>query len=203
MNKLISLLACAIAFSATSIAFADDAKFIINFAPTADVATEIASANAFLAAGGSSATIDPEYDTTAQGLVFELSDEDPAALTALVEVFFPADANVVNVAYFTEQEDTNEVADLNDDSADTAGADVMAHVHLLKAAPVGGMKVMLASSNPKIATVPKFVIVPAGKTSANFKIHPAKKVLKSALITVSAVANTQVKTVKLSVKKHG
>lgn len=202
MKKFISLLACAVAFAATSIAFADDEKFIINFAPGTDIKTEIANANAFLAAGGSSAVIDDEYEATANGLVFELSDEDPAALKALVETYFPADANVLNVNYFTENEDENEVADMNEDSNSTSGADVTARVRLAKPAPAGGTKVLLASSNPKLATVPAFVMVPAGKTSATFKIHPAKKVAKTAVVKIASKASTKTAVVSLTVKKH-
>ena len=177
-------------------------KFVITFQPNVDVTTEISNANAFLASINSAATIDPEYDATAGGLVFELQGDDPAALKALVETYFPADTNVSSIGYVPDDTNENEdQSDLNEstDSAE-AGSDVVGFVKLATPAPKGGTKVMLASNKSKLAGVPAYVIVPAGKTSAKFKIHTSKTAPTSQ-VRIASFLNGRMFSMNLHIKK--
>lgn len=203
MKKLLLSIACLAVLAVSALAHTTDEKFLVKFADNVDVQKEIDSANAFLAALPSDATLDDGYDTTADGLVFELTANDPAALKALVEVYFPADPNVVAVSYVTDGENEDELNDINESTNDTdSGTDVKGEVSLAKPAPKGGVKVMLASSNGRIASVPSFVIVPEGKTTATFRIHTAKKVAKTAVVHIASHLNGKTLAMSLRVRKH-
>jgi hypothetical protein len=65
-------------------------------------------------------------------------------------------------------------------------------------APAGGYKVALVSSNPLAASVPASVLIPAGKTTANFTVRHFK-VGQSQTITLTAKAGPVQTSVSLTV----
>lgn len=203
MNKLLLTIACAAALAVSSFASTEDNKLVIKFAPGTDIQKEIADADAFLADNNSPASLDPEYQTTPDGLVFELIDGDAATLKELVEGYFPSDANVLSVDYSTDATDTeNELNDVKESSSDVQGGkDVIGEVELSKPAKAGGEKVEIESSDNKTANVPSYVLVPQGQTRVQFKIHTNKKVAKSSIVQIRSHLNGKTLSMNLKVRK--
>ena len=140
MKKILLAFACTVALAVSAFAQNEDNQFLIKFTPTTDVQKEIDAANAFLAALPSTATLDDEYETTPDGLVFEIKGDDPNALKALVETYFPADPNVLAVSYIpsddTEDDSAEDLNDMKESTGDTnSGTDVVGMVKIAKAAP--------------------------------------------------------------------
>jgi hypothetical protein len=71
-------------------------------------------------------------------------------------------------------------------------------VTLSAPAPAGGVQVTLSSSNAGVASVPLSVTVPAGATSATFKVSTSV-ILVSTSATISASYNGSTKTANLAV----
>ena len=63
-------------------------------------------------------------------------------------------------------------------------------VQLSTPAPSGGETITLASSNPKVASLPASVVVPGGQAQKSFKIQP-RQVTSSATVTLSGTLNGQ------------
>ena len=63
-------------------------------------------------------------------------------------------------------------------------------VQLSTPAPSGGETITLASSNPKVASLPASVLVPGGQAQKSFKIQP-RQVTSSATVTLSGTLNGQ------------
>ena len=80
----------------------------------------------------------------------------------------------------------------------TGGASSTATVTLTKAAPSGGTKVTLSSSNAAAATVPASVTVAAGSTTATFNVSTSA-VAATTTVTISATAGASV-TASLTVQ---
>lgn len=75
-------------------------------------------------------------------------------------------------------------------------------VQLTTPAPSGGETITLASSNPKVATVPASVAVPAGQGQVSFAINPLQ-VVSPAKVTLSAAIGSQSATAPLTVDPAG
>jgi hypothetical protein len=71
-------------------------------------------------------------------------------------------------------------------------------VTLSAPAPAGGVQVTLHTSNTGVANIPSSVTIPAGATSANFKVSTSV-VLVSTSATISASYNGSTKTANLAV----
>jgi hypothetical protein len=80
------------------------------------------------------------------------------------------------------------------------GSSVTATVRLSAPAPVGGATVILASSNPAVASVPASVVVAAGTTSKTFAVSTAAKG-QTGTVTISASYLGTTKTAALSVRR--
>lgn len=203
MIKLLLSLAAVAAIATSSFAKTEDYKFVIKFAPGTDIQKEIADADTYLADNNSSATIDPEYQTTAAGLEFELNGGDATSLKELVESYFPSDSNVLSVDYATDSTDTeNELNDVKESSTDVKGGkEVTGEVELSRPAKAGGEKVEIESSDSKSASVPTYVIVPAGQNHAFFKIRTSAKILKTQIVRIHTHLNGKTLEMSLRVRK--
>jgi uncharacterized repeat protein (TIGR03803 family) len=80
-----------------------------------------------------------------------------------------------------------------------SGGLVAATVRLSSPAPAGGAQVALASSDPRVATVPASVTVTAGATSARFDV--ATKRNRTGTVTVSATYGGSTLTAQLTVTR--
>lgn len=78
------------------------------------------------------------------------------------------------------------------------GATVTGTVTISAKAGAGGMVVQLASSNAAVATVPPFVVIPAGATVAHFSIV-THSVASTVLVNLAASCNAVVQHVQLTV----
>jgi hypothetical protein len=115
---------------------------------------------------------------------FTVSDAPPQVKSLTIDVF--TEGGVVLRSH------THVFSGTNEDN------EAFGMVQLTTPAPAGGATIALASSNPKAATVPSSVSVPAGQAQASFTIKPLQ-VSSAAALTLSATLAGHAATAPLTV----
>jgi uncharacterized repeat protein (TIGR03803 family) len=169
-------------------------------APSGGTVVALSSSSTSIATVPSSVTV-PAGSTSAR---FSVSTQSvPAATSAVITATLggsskqatltinpPAPATAVSLSALTLNPTTVRGGDPSQSTVTLSGA-----------APSGGVVVTLATSNSAMATVPASITVPAGQSSATFKVNTGRPASNTS-VTVSAVYNGVTKTASLTVAPH-